>query len=560
MAVLVTVKGPQTGRQFVLHPGVNVVGRQSDSDICLESRAVSRHHARIVLQEGAFFVEDLSSSNGSYLNGQRVSERAPFTEQDMLQIGPYLFQLRNVLPQPLLTPDTDMIIREQISASSTNVSLYHQDPSHKLQVVLDISRHLSRTLDLELLLGKLLEQLMQLFPHADRGIVLLKEGDGLKIRAQRVRGSPEQMGPAYSRTIVRQALEQGVGLLSEDVQADDRFTGSNTLRALDMRSVLCVPLIAQDERRLGIIQLDRCRGGQSFRKEDLELLATVALQVTVALEYADMHAQLLREERLRQELALAREIQQGYLPTAFPPPLRAGYELFACLYPARQVSGDLYDFITLDDGRLAFFLGDVSGKGMPAALFMVAVRTLIRHLATSGDKPSATLAQLNAALAVDNPSAMFVTLVHGLYQPATGEVIVSSGGHPIPWLRSVEGHIQPIPLPPGRLLGYPGANLRLSDHTFTLQPDETLIMYTDGFTEARAAASKEMFGEQRLQEVLGGPRTQLSLRKCAEVVKAQVEQFTNQTDLQDDLTLMLLRRVGPITKRHESTTQITKTG
>ena len=99
------------------------------------------------------------------------------------------------------------------------------------------------------------------------------------------------------------------------------------------------------------------------------------------------------------------------------------------------MSGDLYDFFPLADGRLAFFVGDVSGKGMPAALFMVAVRTLCRHLAPAAGSPAETLRQLNDALAADNPSAMFVTLVHGIYDPRTGAVVLASGGHPLPLLR-----------------------------------------------------------------------------------------------------------------------------
>src|SRR5262249_49708080 len=151
------------------------------------------------------------------------------------------------------------------------------------------------------------------------------------------------------------------------------------------------------------------------RLEDLHLLTTVSLQVTVVLENAYLHAELMREERLHQELAMAREIQQGFLPSEFDDFKTAGFEMFARVDPEREVCGDQYDFFRLADDRLAFFVGDVSGKGMPAALFMIAVRTLSRHLAASGLSPAETLARLNTALAADNPSAMFVTLAHGIY-------------------------------------------------------------------------------------------------------------------------------------------------
>src|SRR5206468_12248851 len=140
-----------------------------------------------------------------------------------------------------------------------------------------------------------------------------------------------------------------------------------------------------------------------------------------------------------QELAMAREIQQGFLPTDFAVFPDQSFELFARIHPAREVSGDLYDFFPLSDGRLAFFVGDVSGKGMPAALFMIAVRTLCRHLGTAGDPPAATLARLNKALSADNPSSMFVTLLYGIYDPKSGEVVLASAGHPPPIRRPAEG-------------------------------------------------------------------------------------------------------------------------
>jgi len=205
------------------------------------------------------------------------------------------------------------------------------------------------------------------------------------------------------------------------------------------------------------------------------------------------------------------------------------------------MSGDLYDFFPLSDGRLAFFLGDVSGKGMPAALFMLAVRTLARHLALSAAGPADALTRLNAALAADNPSAMFVTLVHGLYDPRTGTVVLASGGHPTPLLRRADGRVEDVPVRNGRLLGYTPDDAGLSDATLTLAPGETLVIYTDGFTEARAPDGVTMFGKARLSEALG-QRVALSLERCAEEVKAEVERFTESPDLQDDLTLLMLRR------------------
>ena len=544
MAILLTLKGPNAGHQFPLDGPSVVLGRQSDATICLESQAVSRHHARILCENGSFFVEDLHSSNGTFVNGKRIRERVALTKEDALQIGPYVFVVRPLGPTNLT--DTDLVIREQVSADPAHHTFLADDAAHKLQVVLEIAQHLGRTLDEETLLGKLLDHLMRLFPQTERSMVLLCEGDNLVVRAQRSRKPEDSAAFPYSRTVVKRALEDGIGLLSEDVRSDVRFQTSATLTNLNLRSLLCVPLIGQNGRRLGVLQLDCFRLGRCFQVGDLHLLTAVALQVSGVLENAALHGELLHKERLRQELDLAREIQQGFLPAEFPDPNERGVELFAQVHPAREVSGDFYDFFWTPDGRLAFGVGDVSGKGIPAALYMVAVRTLSRHLAASYRSPAETLRRLNPALAADNPSVMFVTLAAGSYDPATGEVVLASGGHPVPLLRRADGRVEAVPVASGRLLGYEagdGEDLGYRDHPFVLAPGETLILYTDGYPEARSPNRGDFYGTERFKESLGGPQAALPLEECLERAKAAVEQFTQATELQDDLTLLLLRRV-----------------
>ncbi|GIW80907.1 MAG: hypothetical protein KatS3mg105_2714 [Gemmatales bacterium] len=511
MAALVTTKGPNTGRRFLLEQPSMEIGRSSTAAICLESQAVSRHHARILSENGEFFVEDLGSSNGTYLNGKRIEARTPITEKDVLQVGPYVFSLRKSLtPTP---SDSDMVIRTEVAADPSDQFLISNDPSHQLQVILEIAAHLGRTLDIDELLDKLVAHLLILFPQADRGMVLLcEEGDKLEVRAQRARRMADENTVLYSRTIVKRALDEGVGIHSEDLRADDRFQSSTTITTLNLRSMLCVPMIGQDGQRWGVIQLDRFRPGRAFTESDLQLLTAVGLQVGVVLENAALHAELLREERLRQEVALAREIQQSFLPDTFPDAGKHGFEMFARVIPAREVAGDLYDFITLPDGRLAFFIGDVSGKGMPAALFMMAVRILGRHLAHEGNLPASTLYRLNFALAADNPSGMFVTLLHGIYTPATGELIIASAGHPAPLLRRASGQIEPLPLPAGRLLGFEDMKLNLQDARFQLNIHDTLIAFTDGFVEARSPARDREFGIEQLKKVFASLDARVSPR------------------------------------------------
>ncbi|HEV3023459.1 MAG TPA: SpoIIE family protein phosphatase, partial [Pirellulales bacterium] len=508
----------------------------------------SRQHARILCHEAAFFVEDLDSSNGTFLNGQRLPAhvQTPLADGDTVQIGPYLFGLRPDGAAGQATPtESNLVVRERLSADALNQSLYGQDPAHKLQVILEIAQNLGRTLELDPLLDKLLEQIMRLFPQSDRSLVILYEGDKLMVRAQRSRGARDETAIPYSRTIVRSALEEGVGLLSEDVQVDQRFRASDTLTSLGLHSVLCVPLITQEGRRLGVIQIDRFRKGGGYRVEDLQLLTAIGLQVAVVLENVELHGQLLREERLHQELALARDIQQGFLPRQIDGLPLGDLEVFGRVFPARQVAGDLYDYFQVGGGRLAFFIGDVSGKGMPAALFMVAVRTLCRHLAAAGGPLAETLTRLNADLADDNPSCMFVTLVHGYYEPATGVMRFISAGHPGPVIRRAGGAIEEVGGATGRLLGYDTGNLNLQEVEVSLQPGDLAVFVTDGLLEARSPVDKALFGGERLRDLVSGFLPNRPLADCAEQARITIELFTGSKDLQDDLTLLLLRRRPP---------------
>src|SRR5262249_42396807 len=163
--------------------------------------------------------------------------------------------------------EPDQIIRARVAASPSNRTLFLQNPAYKLQVVLEIAQTLARTLEMEPLLGNLLDHLLRLFPQADRGLVLLCEDDRLVLRALRGRRTDATESAPYSRTVVRRALEEGEGILSQDVSGDPKLVLSQTLMALNLRSFLCVPLIAPGGRRQGVIQLDCSTAGMSFRDE-----------------------------------------------------------------------------------------------------------------------------------------------------------------------------------------------------------------------------------------------------------------------------------------------------
>jgi serine phosphatase RsbU (regulator of sigma subunit) len=537
MARLVVVQGELLEAEYALEGRELVLGRQPDVDVMLNAREVSRRHARIYYSGESYLLEDLESSNGTFLNSAPLKGRIELHEQDQIGIGPYLFRFE-IAPSAEGQP----LIKAQATAHLTNTELFRQEPGRKLQAILQIAHQLGSSLDLGEVLPKLLDHLLGLFPQADRALVLIRERDHMVVRALRSRRADHADGPNFSRTVVQRVLEEGVGIVAEDAPMDQRFHQTQTLNRLGIRSFMCVPLKASNNRPLAVLQVDRFGLGAPFTPEDLHLLTAIALQAAAVLEINSLHAELIEKERLKRDLALAREIQEGFLPTALPNLPGGPIDLFAKVYPANQVSGDFYDYFPLDDHRLAFAVADVSGKGVPAAVFLTAVRTLGRHVAHDAACPSAMLQALNDALAADNPTAMFVTMAFGIIDVSNGEVMLSSGGHPPALVRRADGTVSPVTCLPGRLLGYAKGKLPLADARFTLAPNDVLLLYSDGVTEATGPDLKTMFGIERLTSTFTALQANQSLEVWGNRLRAAVELFAGRAELNDDFTLFFLRR------------------
>jgi serine phosphatase RsbU (regulator of sigma subunit) len=560
MPRLHVIAGPNSGQSFELADRT-VIGREPTVDLQLEPLAVSREHAVVTRRDEAYYLEDLGSLNKTYLNSQALPPRKAIQlhDHDKVQIGPVVMQFRLEV-SPTVEEETPHITHT-ISAEPSNLGLYANKPEQKLRIVMDIARALGTTLDLDALLDRLLGHLFSLFPQADRGMVLLLEREGggrklddsasqllFRVRAQRVRQAGARQDFPYSRALVARALETSEGLLSENVGNDPNLPMTRTMTSLELRSFLCVPLLGSSGRRLGVLQLDALRGGGSFSSDDLDLLAALSLQVSLVVEKAAMHAELIRRAKTDQELQAACEIQLSLLPQNFEALEKGrGIELFARVIPARGVTGDLYDIFPLADGRLAFFVGDVSGKGMPAALYMIAVRTLIRQLVPQSNSPADLIVRLHHALLADNPTEQFVTLIHGIHDFTDQTITYAIAGHPPPLLRKGDGNITDLSVPAVPMIGSPLIAPDPSDSTLTLAPGDTFICYTDGFYEAFDRGRANQFGLDRLMAVLAGPHTTLPLREAFDEAAAIVRRFIAGADQQDDQTLLMLRRrkAGP---------------
>ncbi|HBC88605.1 MAG TPA: hypothetical protein DCZ94_16785 [Lentisphaeria bacterium] len=250
----------------------------------------------------------------------------------------------------------------------------------------------------------------------------------------------------------------------------------------------------------------------------------------------------IREETARKsveaELNVAREIQLSLLPRKFPPfPDRKEFELHALNLPAKFMAGDFFDFFMLDDSTLAFVIADVSGKGVPAAMFMAVTRTMLRNISISRKNPSAIIKNVNDLIVMDNDKLMFVTIFYGHYSFRTGELCYVNAGHNPPYLIRRDGKMEELG-PTGPLAAvFPEAGY--TERTVRLQPDDTLVCFTDGVTEAYSDEG-ELFGEDRFTKLLSGIYSD-EVEKVNSRISDEVMKYS-ANDLKDDVTLLVLRR------------------
>ncbi len=240
---------------------------------------------------------------------------------------------------------------------------------------------------------------------------------------------------------------------------------------------------------------------------------------------------------LQNELSVASSMQQSILPTVFP--MGSDFRSFASMEPARNVGGDFYDFMRLDNGRVGLAIADVSDKGVPAALFMMSSRTLLKVAAIGNDEPGDTLKEVNDLLCDDNEAFMFVTLLYAVYDPNSGELSYANGGHNSPVIVHADGSSTILPMTGGIALGVmPGCDF--DQKSITLLPGDTLVLYTDGVTEAMNETGEE-YGMERLCEVLAVAPS----RDAEEVSRAifeSIRQFAGDAPQSDDITCLTLHR------------------
>ena len=325
-------------------------------------------------------------------------------------------------------------------------------------------------------------------------------------------------------------------------------TGAVDITALELDSpaleqmrsagvVLVVPLVTSGEL-IGLLNLGPRLSERGYSSDDRQLLDTLAGYAAPAMRVGQLVRQQENEarqrERIEQELKVAQLIQQQFLPKSVPD--LPTWSLAAFYRPARTVGGDFYDFVELPDGRVLVVVGDVTDKGVPAALVMASTHALLRSNATRLTSPGAVLAAVNDLLCEDIPAHMFVTCLVMVLEPATGNVVFANAGHNLPYLRGAEGvqELRATGMPLGLMPG-----MSYEESKAVIEPGGCLLLHSDGLAEAHDA-KREMFGFPRLAEIASRP---VSGERLIDLCLSELEQFTGPgVEQEDDITLVTLER------------------
>jgi serine phosphatase RsbU (regulator of sigma subunit) len=304
-----------------------------------------------------------------------------------------------------------------------------------------------------------------------------------------------------------------------------------------IRSMMCAPLISGSGEALGVIQIDTLDQRSRFIREDLDVLASVACQAAVALENAELHETALREQVFERDLALAHEVQRGFLPAH--PPAIPGYRFFDFYQSARQLGGDYYDYVMLPGNRTAVVVADVSGKGIAASLLMAKFSAETRFCLAAEPTPSQAIARLNRVFCGSGWEDRFVTLVLCVLDPARHEVTVVNAGHLPPLLRGTTGDVLPIAEDCSRLPLGIEVDAEYPQAVVSLQHGSCISLYTDGITEAMDRQER-LYGAQRLLDLL--KRSDHDPERVGRAILDDVKQFVGECPQSDDMCLVCFGR------------------
>jgi phosphoserine phosphatase RsbU/P len=428
------------------------------------------------------------------------------------------------------------------SASSHEASDVHR----KLQVLLKISKSLAQQIELNPLLKLMVAEVtaamqaersnLLLLDRTKPGELVTRVADGVGAREIRI---PFGVGICGAAAQTRQTINL------PDAYQDSRFNSAiDKTSGFRTKSLLAVPVLAEGGQLMGVVEVMNKKGGGPFTGEDARFLEAICGHFSIALRRAEMVEAYLQAQIVTKSLELARDIQMGLLPRDFPAlPEFKEVDIFATMIPALEVGGDLYDFFPLDKDRVCFVIGDVSDKGIPAALFMMMARTAFKMSAiASPESISLTMGRVNQFLFESNQSQMFVTALAGILDLQTGRVEYADAGHEPPFILRPSGAVLKVEKVGGVALGF-CPDLTFRSGALQLSRGDALVLYTDGVNEAMNT-DRQLFGADAIERTLSGVGQSASSEKIIQELLDDLHVFVGGAQQSDDITMLVIRYLG----------------
>lgn len=538
--VVLTLDG--TARPVRLEGERMALGRSSVNELCFADDAgLSRQH--LVFERGGdgWIVRDLGSKNGTLVNGLRIVVPQLLKHGDRISAGHLTIECGRagasdqtvifVEPQDSSGLDGTLVtsLSGALGESPSAEGGIESDP--QVRALVRAGRELSGHMPL----SELFELIMKLSIEtvgAARGILMTLENGELIVRAARGEGF------RISNAVRDRLLRDKASLLVRDARLDRILKESMSIVEQQIRSILAVPL-QTDNRVIGIIYLDSPHFVHEFTKEDLNLLTVMANIAAIRIEHARLAEVEAAERAFARDMSQAADIQRRLLPTKVPQ--APGIELAGYNAACRTVGGDYYDFIPFPGGEIGMIVGDVAGKGMPAALMMSSLQARVQVLFDEPHDLASRVARLNRSVAINCPDNRFITFFVGALDPKTGEFIYCNAGHNPGVLVRTNGDIEWLS-GGGVVLGIlPQAEY--AQETRRIDAGDTVVLYSDGVTEAFRPGADEEFGEQRLAAAIAELRGQPAMAIVDGVIQ-RLTSWMGGIPAADDITLVVARRMA----------------
>jgi len=540
-----------------------IIGRAENSHVRLADRSLSRNHAEIQQRDGSSYLVDLGSTNGTFVNGVRLHRERALKDGDVIVLGEItmVFHENHAQPQvvesyleewdghqeptrvtmqePLVpSPSAKSFPLSDLVRRATRRSTGPVEPmpgAHVMGILSQASSALLSHHPMPELFERILDLVLSAIP-AERAAIVLLEGDPQQpvIRARRSRDGADEI-EHVSDAIARRVIDDHLGLLLPDVFADQRLRARASIVAGSIRSAMAVPLwvasTGEPTRVLGLVYLDKRVRDPAFTENDLEVLTVLANVAAAKLETARLLEESLEKRRLEEDLRLAADIQSRVLPRVAPSV--PGFDIAASTRPCRTVGGDYFDLLA-DGEVLHLALGDVSGKGLGAAMLMIALRAAVRAHWSTGALAEAT-ARINATFHQNVPDDKYATFFIGRLDPDTGRLTYVNAGHNHPLLVRAGGAYE--------ALGRGGTALGMfetasyEEAEVTLEPGDSLLVFSDGVSDTWPDAAA---ADMALIEFMQWGRAME-----AAVLQGEIFAATDRLGpprARDDRTLLLLKR------------------